>query len=180
MAFNELFITYPNRNAELRSLAKQMHEFGRTVAKGQSAALNTVLDEHGLKRQRAYIEHAEKMIEAFNESPVPDMPATHPLDLEIDFSQLYQTFVKDLNGNEVPLNESTQLLAESWMFLAVGLARSQSAAIAGSILEFDYNRAINNIGVIKKLLDELEERPTLDLPETALPGAVLKPRSGKK
>jgi hypothetical protein len=171
--FKDLFIKYPNRNAELRSLAKQMHEFGRTVAQSQSASLNTGLDEHGLKRQLAYVEHAEKMIDAFNQSPVPDMPAVHPLELPIDFTQEYVTFVKDLNGNMVPLNESTQLLAESWMFLAVGLARSQSAALAGSILEFDFERAKNNLGVIRKLLNELKDRPTLDLPETALPGANL-------
>ena len=171
MAFNDLFIEYPNRNAELRSLAKQFLEFGRTVAAEESAALNTGLNEHALTRQRSYIEHATKMVEAFNESPVPDSPATHPVDLPIDFTEQYTTFVEDVNGNEIPLNESTQLLQEQWMFLAVGLAKSQSAAISGSLLEFDYKRAVNNIGVITKLLDELEERPTLDLPETSEPGA---------
>ena len=33
---------------------------------------------------------------------------------------------------------------------------------------------------VSKLLDEIEMRPTLDLPETALPGAPLQNRTGVK
>ena len=78
------------------------------------------------------------------------------------------------------MNEATQLLAESWLMLAVGLAKSQSAGLAGSLVDFDYNRATNNVNVIEKLLNEIEARPFIDLPETANPGSKHGPRSGGK
>ena len=178
MAFNDFFKEYPNRNLELRSVAKQVYEFGKTIAREPSAAHSNGLDAHALKRQRSYVEHADKMVEAFAASPLPDNPASHPTQLPIDFSEAYITFTTDVNGNNIPLNEATQLLAENWMILAVEMAKSQSAALAGSFITFDFNRAKNNIGVISKLLDELEARPFLDLPETAEPGSGHQVRSG--
>ena len=178
MAFNEYFKEYPNRNLELRSVAKQVYEFGKTIAREPSAAISSGLDNHALIRQRSYVEHTEKMVEAFATSPLPDNPATHPTQLPIDFSEAYITFTTDVNGNKIPLNESTQLLAESWMVLAVEMAKSQSASIAGSFITFDNARARNNIAAISKLLDELEARPFLDLPETAEPGSGYEVRSG--
>jgi hypothetical protein len=59
------------------------------------------------------------------------------------------------------------------MLTAVELAQSQSASMAGSLTEHDYKRAINNIGVMRKLLKEMTSRPVLDLPETSVPGADL-------
>jgi len=178
MAFNDFFKEYPNRNLELRSVAKQVYEFGKTIAREPSAAHSNGLDAHALKRQRSYVDHADKMITAFAASPLPDNPASHPVQLPIDFSEAYVTFTTDVEGNQIPLNEATQLLAESWMILAVEMAKSQSAAIAGSFITFDYERAKNNVGVISKLLDELEARPFLDLPETAEPGSGYQVRSG--
>lgn len=178
MAINDLHQVYPNRNSELRGVAKQTFEFGRTIAREPSAAHTNGLDEHAIQRQRTYIDHARNMIEALNSSPIPDHPATHPTQMPIDFSVTYDYFVKNLNGNEVPMNEATQLLAEGWLILSVELAKSNSAAMAGSLVEFDYNRAINNVGSIEKLLNEMEARPFLDLPETADPGSVHGPRSG--
>lgn len=177
MAFNDLFQIYPNRNLELRSVAKQCFEFGRTIAMEPSAAHSNGLDEHALRRQRSYVAHAKSLVQAINGKPIPDNPATHPTNLPCDFTQLYLTFVTDINGNQVPLNESTQLLAESWMILAVELVKSQSAAMAGSLVEFDFNRAMNNLDVLTKLLDENEARPFLDLPETAEPGSGYQARS---
>ena len=171
MAFAELFTQYSNRNLELRSVAKQAHEFGRTIAMEPSAAHSNGLDLHALKRQRSYVEHADKMIEALAAKPIPDNPASHPTQMPIDLSKAYLTFTTDVSGNQVPLNEATQLLAESWMILAVELAKSQSAAMAGALVSFDYTRAKNNVAVINKLLDEMEARPFLDLPETAEPGS---------
>ena len=179
MAFNDLFSVYPNRNPELRAVAKTFYEFGQTIAREPSAAHSNGMDEHALTRQKSYVEHALNMVEAINGKPIPDGPAVHPTDLPIDLSVLYATFVVDLGGNEVPINESTQLLAEKWLMTAVELAKSQSAAIAGSLVEFDYTRAVNNIGTISKLIAEIEERPFLDLPETAKPDAAHKPRSSR-
>jgi len=180
MAINELHQVYPNKNPELRSVARQCFEFGKTIAQEPSAGHSSGLDEHALGRQRQYVEHATAMITALHDKPIPDRPIVHNVQKPIDLSVEYQYWVEDLNGNEVPLNEYTQLLAENWLQLAVGLARSQSASIAGSMVEYDYNRAMHNLGELTQLLDEMEQRPTLDLPETALPGAVLKARSGGK
>ena len=69
MAFEDLFGIYPNRNAELRSLAKQCYEFGKTIAKEPSAALSSGLDEHALKRQKSYIDYAKGMVDALHAKP---------------------------------------------------------------------------------------------------------------
>jgi hypothetical protein len=173
MAFSDLFVQYPNRNAELRSVSKQFYEFGKTIAQEPSANNSAGLDEHALGRQRAYVDYSVSIVTALHARPIPDMPATHPLDLPIDLSEVYKQFVVDINGNSVPLNETTELLAEYWMVAAVELAKSQSASMAGALVVHDYNRAINNLEVISKYLDEIEQRPILDLPETAEPGAPL-------
>lgn len=178
MAFNDLFTVYHNRNSELRTIAKTMFEFGKTIAREPSAAHTNGLDEHALRRQRSYVDYARAMVESLNSKPIPDNPATHPTDLPIDFSEKYVTFTVDVNGNEIPLNEATQHLAEKWMMYAVELAKSNSASLAGSLVDFDYERTINNIEVISKLLDEIEARPFLDLPETADPGSNYGVRGG--
>jgi hypothetical protein len=180
MAFSELFQEYPNRNAELRSLAKQCYEFGKTIAKEPSAALSSGLDAHAIKRQLSYVDHAVNMVEALHAKPLPDMPATHPVTFPIQLSDQYVTFTTNVAGDEIPLNESTELLAEYWMITAVELAKSQSAALAGSLVQFDYERAVNNLGVLSKLLVELQERPILDLPETAEPGSTIGVATKKK
>lgn len=173
MAFNDLFRVYPNRNSELRTVAKQFYEFGTTIAREPSAAHSNGLDEHALTRQKSYVDHSKKMVEALHAKPIPDNPASHPTDMPIDFSIPYKTFRSDLTGNDVPLNEATQLLAEKWMITAVEMAKSQSAAMAGSLVDFDHKRAINNLDVLGKLLVEMEARPFLDLPETAEPDSAL-------
>jgi len=172
MPFSDLFKTYPNRNAELRSITMTCYEFGKTIAKEPSAALSTGLDIHAVKRQKSYIEYVDKMIDAIHAKPIPDLPASHPLDLPINMDDPYVTFTLDVGGNQVPLNEQTQLLAEYWMITAVELAKSQSASIAGSLVEYDHERAVNNLAVMLKLLTEMTNRPILDLPETADPGSL--------
>jgi hypothetical protein len=178
MAINDLHLVYPNRNSELRSVAKQCYEFGQTIAREPSAAHTNGLDEHAIQRQEAYIEHATKMVVALNASPIPDLPATHPTQMPVDFSVPYIYFTEDLNGNKIPMNEATQLLAEKWLLTAVEMAKSNSAAMAGSMVSFDHERATNNISSISKLLAEIKARPLLDLPETAQPGSEHGARSG--
>ena len=124
--------------------------------------------------------HARNMIESLNSRPIPDRPATHPTQMEIDFSVPYIYFVESLNGVNTPMNEATQLLAEGWLIAAVELAKSNSAAMAGSLVSFDYERALNNVNAIDKLLQEIELRPFLDLPETAQPGSEHTSTRGKK
>jgi len=175
---NELFRSYPNRNLELRAVAKTVFEFGKTIAREPSAAHSNGLDEHALRRQRSYVAHAQAMVESLNAKPIPDKPASHPIDFPVDLSEPYVFFTSDIEGNQVPLNEATQLLAEKWLTTAVELVKSQSAALAGSLVEFDFDRAANNLATISKLLDEIEARPFLDLPETAEPGSGYGPRSG--
>lgn len=178
MALKELFIIYPNRNSELRTCAKTMFEFGKTIAREPSAAHSNGLDTHALGRQKSYVDYAKAMVASLNAKPIPDNPATHPTQLPIDFTEEYFTFTVDINGNNVPLNEVTQLLAEKWLMTSVELAKSQSASMAGSLVEFDFNRAENNLSTISKLIQEIEARPFLDLPETSEPGSDYGPRSG--
>jgi len=180
MAINDLHQVYPNRNSELRSVAKQCFEFGQTIAREPSAAHTNGLDEHAIARQKTYIEHARSMVQSLNDSPIPDLPATHPTQMPIDFSVEYVYFTEDLNGNKVPMNEATQLLAEKWLLTAVEMAKSNSAAMAGSMVSFDFERATLNINSIEKLLNEIEARPFIDLPETAQPGSAHGARSGGK
>ena len=180
MAINDLHQIYPNRNSELRSVAKQCFEFGQTIAREPSAAHTNGLDEHAIARQKTYIEHARNMVQSLNDSPIPDLPATHPTQMPIDFSVEYIYFTEDLNGNAVPMNEATQLLAEKWLLTAVEMAKSNSAAMAGSLVSFDFERATTNINSIEKLLSEVESRPFIDLPETAQPGSTHGKRTGMK
>lgn len=171
--FNALFKIYPNRNAELRMISRQAYEFGKTIAKEADSALSSGLHEHSIKRQHSYIDYLESMIDAMKAKPIPDLPASHPTGFNINLSEPYEMFVVDINGEKVPLNEQTQLLAEYWMITAAELALSQSASIAGSLTQFDHERAKNNLGVLKKLLVEMTSRPALDLPETAVPGSEI-------
>jgi len=180
MAFEDLFGIYPNRNAELRSVARQAYEFGKTIAKEPSASLATGLDDHALKRQKSYIDYMNGMVDALNAKPLPDMPATHPVNLDINLSDAYVTFTTNVGGAQVPINEATQLISEYWMILAVELAKSNSASVAGSLIEFDYQRAKNNISTLDKLIAEMTARPILDLPETAEPGSGYQVPSVKK
>ena len=175
--FNDLFKKYPNRNAELRSVAKSAYEFGKTVSQEADAALGSGMHEHSIRRQTSYLDYLDTLVEAIHAKPIPDLPATHPTGFNINLSEPYKFFVEDINGEMVPLNEQTQLLAEYWMLTAVELAQSQSASMAGSLTDFDFQRAKNNIGVMRKLLAEMTARPVLDLPETAAPGASLEPAS---
>lgn len=178
MAINDLHKIYPNRNIGLRSAAKQCFEFGKTIAREPSAAQSNGLDLHAIKRQKQYIQKARDVIERLNAKPIPDRPASHPTDMPIDLSEQYFYFSTGVEGQKVPMNEATQELAENWLTVAVELAKSQSAGIAGSLIQYDYERAINNIAVIEELVDEIEARPTVDLPETADPGSTYGPRSG--
>lgn len=180
MAFKEFFTIYHNRNHELRTVAKSLYEFGKTIAREPSAAHSNGLDEHAIQRQQTYIDYAMSIVESLNASPIPDNPATHPTDMPIDFSDEYLTFTTDVNGNKIPLNESTQMLAEKWLITAVELAKSQSAAMAGSLVSFDFARAQNNIMSLQKMLDEIKARPFLDLPETSEPGSDYGTRSGSR
>lgn len=178
MAINDLHQDYPNRNSGLRTVAKQLFEFGQTIAKEPSANHSNGLDEHAIARQKTYIAHALDMVARLAARPIPDRPATHPTDMIIDFSVPYIYFVEDLEGNQVPMNEATQALAENWLITACELAKCQSAGLAGSLVEFDSARATNNIKVIAQLLEEIENRPFLDLPETANPGSAETIRTG--
>jgi hypothetical protein len=171
MALSELFVTYANRNAELRSVCKTLFEYGKTIAKEASSAYSQGLTDHAIKRQRDYLAYATGLVNAIASKPEPDQPATHPIRLDINFEEPYVTFTTSVNGEEVPINESTQLLAEYWLITAVELAKSQSAAHAGGLHPKDHERAINNLTVIEKLLNEMTERPLLDLPETSVPGS---------
>lgn len=173
MAFSDLFKVYPNRNIELRAVAKKAFEFGRNIAQEPSANLTTGILDASIDRQDEYVSRMKEMVEALASRPIPDKPYVHPTDYPIDLSTPYPQFRSDIHGGETPLNEETELLAGAWMELAVGIAKSNSAAIPGSMIEHDKDRAIKNLEVIAKYMNEFRKRPILDVPETAEPGARL-------
>lgn len=183
MSFNELFKVYPNRNSELRSVAKLIYEFGKTVAAEMSAAHTYGVDEHTVKRQTRFLAKAKSKINALQARPLPDRQGAARVQLPIDFSEPYETFTTDMAGNAIPLNEATQLLAEQWMLCAAELATSNSAALSGSLIKADAKRALQNISVLEKLLEEMavtldsdDEDGFLDLPVTAEPGSKFEVR----
>jgi hypothetical protein len=169
MAFEELFKEYPNKNPELRAAAKVCYEFGMNIAKEPSAGMSIGLDEHAIKRQRTYVRAAQGYLDALHNRPIPDMPYVHPTRFDIDLSEIYTQFTKD----GLPLNEDTELLAQYWMIMAVELAGSQSAGLAGSMIDPDFERCNNHLAVITQFVDEMEARDMPDVPETAFPGAIL-------
>ena len=171
--FTTLFRTYPNRNAELRMVSRQAYEFGKTVALEADSAMSAGMHEHAIGRQRSYLDYVDSMLDALHDRPIPDLPSTHPLSFAINLTDPYRFFTTNVAGEEVPLNEQTQLLAEYWLLTASELAMSQSASIAGSLTDFDYTRSKNNVATMRKLLEEIVSRPVLDLPETAEPGSIL-------
>jgi len=178
--FNAQFKVYPCKNPELTMIARQFFEYGKTIAKEPSASLSSGLDDHAIKRQSDYIARCVLMVEALHAKPQPDMPATHPTNYPANLTPPYQTFVEDINGENVPINEMTLLLSQMWMNCAVELVASQSANLAGSTTEFDYQRTINNLAALKKLLDQMAAAPPVDLPETSLPGSDIGTAGGKK
>ena len=172
-SFNDLFKIYPNKNAELRSVAHSAYEYGKTIALEPSAAMSQGLDDYAIARQRSYLAQLQGMVDAMAAKPVPDMPAVHPTLFNVDVSTPYQTFFQDVADAKVPLNEQTKLLSEHYMIFVVELCKSQSATQAGSLLSFDVERATANIATMMKLIDEIEARSPVDLPETATPEAQL-------
>lgn len=169
MAFEELFKVYPNKNAEGRNVAKVAYEFGRNIAMEPSAGMSIGLDEHAIGRQEGYIKTMRGYLTAFHERPIPDMPYTHPVRFDIDLSDPYEQFTKD----GLPINEDTELLAEYWMMLAVSIAASQSAGLAGSLIDADFKRCSNTVDTIEQFINEMKTRETPDVPETAFPAAAL-------
>ncbi len=171
MAFSDLFKEYPNRNKELRMVAKKAFEFGRNVAAEPTANLSIGILDHTIARQKEYVSRTKDLVESLFNKPIPDAVATHPTDYPIDLTVLYPTFKSALGGGESPINEDSELLMEAWMELAVTLANSQSASVGGGMISHDRTRAIEQLNVLDKYLVEMEKRPILDVPETAEPGA---------
>lgn len=169
MAFEDLFKVYPNKNVEGRTVAKAAYEFGRNIAYEPSASMSIGLDEHAIKRQRQYIASMRGYLDAFHDRPLPDSPYTHPTRFDIDLSDPYMQFTKD----GLPINDDTELLCQYWMMLAVNVAASQSAGLAGSLIDADYERCVNLVSTIEQFVNEIETRETPDLPETAFPAAEL-------
>ena len=178
--FEELFQVYPNRNGALRALVKKAYEFGANVSQEQSAAMSSGLQDHAMKRQRAYVERIRAGVKRLAAKPIPDLPRSHPVQYAIDMTVPYNHFTTDKSGSEIPINEDCQALSEKWMTFCVELALSESAGIAGSLLDFDEERALNNIAVIEELLDEIEDMEPLDLAESNVTTSTYGPAGGTK
>jgi len=165
-AFTDLFKKYPNRNSELRGVIQKAFEFGANISQEQSAAMSSGLQAPALKRQRSYVDRIRASIERLAAKPIPDLPRSHPVQYEINLSTPYQFFTTDKSGQTIPINEDCSVLSEKWMTFCVELALSESAGLAGSLLTYDKERALNNIDTITELLDEIELMESLDMAES--------------
>jgi len=162
---------YPNKNPELRRVAKYAWECAHNTVKEGSAGSTIGADEHFVKRQKEFVSGFEALLEELKSSPIPDvfgMPDTKfPIRLD-DTPKMIST---DVSGDEIPLNEDLQLVTIEWVTLANMLARSNSAGIRGSIIEHDYERAVNQAKVITKRINGIEKGPKPDFSATSDPGA---------
>jgi hypothetical protein len=171
----DLFRLYPCLNPELRMVANQAYKFGKQIAQEPSAALSAGLDEHAIRRQNEYLEYMVSMVDSLKSKPIPDWVRTHPTNWQADLTERYQTFVAGPSGEEIALNDQTLMLSELWLIFSAELLMSQSANMAGSLYEKDYERAQNNLGVLQKMVKEIASRPEfLDLAELGVAGAELK------
>ena len=90
MAFEDLFIVYPNKNVELRMLAAKAYEYGRNAAFEQSAAMSIGVNDHAIKRNRLYVSDFQDRLDSIHNRPVPDLPYTHPTRVEVMIRPSYR------------------------------------------------------------------------------------------
>lgn len=178
MGYQDLFGIYEIKNAELKGLATFCYEAALNIAGEASGAMAIGLDPHAVARHTAYVAAAKSRVEALRDRPYPDMPQTHRTLLVCDFSAIPAFEVDPVTG--VELNADIETIMTMWMQTAVELVRSNSAALAGSMLDFDYNRCIANIEAIEQLVPTMDiELQKVDFARTAVPEAKTNTRAKK-
>ena len=173
ITFNDLFKKYTLRNLALQGVAGRAYEFGKNLSQSTAAALTNGLDIHTLKRQNGYVDWMEEQVKILASDPTMDMPQTHPVNLDVDLSVPYESFVIDVNGAPKPINEDVQNLARQWLLFAVEALKSNSAGLPSALLAPDAERMLANINGIRKFLSTTSGAGMLDLPESTAPDAAL-------
>jgi len=180
MGYEEFFPTIEEsmvKNSELKNLAKFCHEAAVNTAREQSSGLTTGLDPHAVTRQGQYLAAGRLRAEALSTRPFPDLPQSHPTLLECDIS-LVPDILRDENNRVV--NDDVVGLMEMWQRLAYELVNSNSAGLAGTLINHDYVRVVAIFDSIEQIVETYsQEAIGVDFPETTSPDATAKPKSKK-
>lgn len=168
MAFEDLWKVFNVKNSELKFVADFAHKCAVNTMREQSAGLSVGMTTHALERQATWITNCRARLAALNEHPIPDLPAVHPTEFVCDYSEVPE-IITAAGGQ--PLNSDVLAVATAWSTFFNEFCRSNSAGLAGGMLEFDYKRAEQNLDSIMQVLDSITRASSVDFPETAEPEA---------
>ena len=165
------------KNSELKVLARFLHECAVNTAKEQSSGLTTGLDPHAIARQGQYLTASRLRAEALATRPFPDLPQTHPQLLECDISTT-PDIIRDKDGSV--LNDDILAVMEMWQRGAYELVKSNSAGLAGTLINYDHVRILALLDSIEQIVETFsQEALGVDFPETSAPDAVPGPKKKK-
>lgn len=173
--FSDLFGIFTHKNTELASVADFGHEAGVNTAREQSGGSTMGINQHAFDRQAQYLQNATERLDALEATPIPDLPAVHPMTFETTHIEPDLITVDD-----IPLNKDTKALCQMWQMFAYELLHSNSAGVGGGAHKFDIIRARQNLGAIEQFVAALNSATDVDMPETAAPAATLSGKSSKK
>ena len=162
---------YTVKNAEVAWVAEFAFRCMVNTLKEQSSGLSVGFTTHALERQTQFLAAIRARLAA-TDHPIPDLPVTHPVPLECDFSGIPPVLTDD-SGR--PVSSDCVHVATAWGQVFAELCGSNSAGIAGGVLSFDLRRAENNILAVEQLIAAIAASSDVDFPETAAPGATEQP-----
>ena len=162
------------KNSELKVLARFFHECAVNSAKEQSSGLTTGLDPHAIARQGQYLTAARLRAEALAARPFPDLPQSHPQLLDCDISKVPDV-IRSADG--AILNDDILAVMEMWQRGAYELVKSNSAGLAGTLIQYDYIRIGAILDSIEQIVETFsQEALGVDFPETSAPDAIPGPK----
>lgn len=168
MAFEDLWKTFSVKNSELKFVADFAHKCAVNTMREQSAGLSVGMTVHALERQAAWVANCRDRLQALHQHPIPDLPATHPTEFVCDYSEVPE-IISTAGGQ--PLNSDVLAVGTAWATFFNEFCRSNSAGLAGGMLDFDEKRASQNLDSILQVLDSITRASSVDFPETAEPEA---------
>ena len=170
MGFEQFYGVFPVKNTELKGLAEFLWEAGFNVGTEASASLTIGLNEHAETRIRQFANAAQLRLTAVASHPIPDLPRSHPVNLDCDISGV-PDLPRTADGRAV--NTDIEQVMVSFQRAAYELAQSNSAALGGGMIAFDVVRCESNIASIVDQLDALTAPyGRVDFAETAAPAAT--------
>ncbi len=173
--FGDLFGTFVHKNTELATVADFGHEAGVNTAREQSGGSTMGINEHAFERQAQYLQNAGERLDALEATPIPDLPAVHPMTFET-----VQSEPDLITVDGIPLNKDTKALCQMWQMFSYELLKSNSAGVGGGAHSFDIARARQNLGAIEQFVAALNSATDVDMPETAAPSATLSKKTARR